>query len=403
MKRFLAILLALVLGISMLAACGEASDEQEKAAETEAVTEAPTQAATVVTDEMRDKLKTLIDESFVGHGYKGAGYIVYRGEEVYSGGAGKANKKEDIENSANVVYHIASITKQFTAAAILKLCEDGKISLDDTLSKYYPDYTIGGDITIHNLLSMQSGIPDFVRSYDEDGYEVESTTQAAIDGVEEDNSLEENRAALREWILSQELLFDQGDRFSYCNSNYFLLGEIIEQVSGESYFDYLRTNFFEPLGMTTAGFMENYDNPDATVALGYHHTNGADLLNYAGVAFGCGDMMASPKDMYKWTIALHGGRVLSNEMYQKMITEHAEGDEGYSGYGYGLMIGDTGAMPYYFHSGSIPCFLSNVVYIPALDFYVAVMSNYASETMPSVAQDISKIFLQEIGLVPQDM
>ena len=198
MKRLLAILLALVLGISTLAACGEASDEQEKAAETEAVTEAPTQAATVVTDEMRDKLKTLIDESFVGHGYKGAGYIVYRGEEVYSGGAGKANKKEDIENSADVVYHIASITKQFTAAAILKLCEDGKMSLDDTLSKYYPDYTIGGDITIHNLLSMQSGIPDFVRSYNEEGYEVESTTQAAIDGVEEDNSLEENRAALRD-------------------------------------------------------------------------------------------------------------------------------------------------------------------------------------------------------------
>ena len=99
--------------------------------------------------------------------------------------------------------------------------------------------------------------------------------------------------------------------------------------------------------------------------------------------------------------ALHGGRVLDDEMYQKMITAHCEGDEGYAGYGYGLMIGDTGAMPYYFHTGSIPCFLSAVIYIPAVDYYVAVMSNYASETVKSVAQDISKKFLQEIGLVPK--
>lgn len=399
MKRFLAILLSLLTAATMFSACGEDHSEKD-APETEAATVAA-EKETVVSGEMRDKVKELIDESFVSHGYKGAAYMVYRGEEVYSGGAGKANKKADIDNSADAVYHIASVTKQFTAAAILKLCEAGKMRLDDTLSKYYPDYTIGGDITIHNLLSMQSGIPDFVRSYDENGDEIQSTSQAAIDGVEEENSLEDNKKALREWILSQELLFEQGDRFSYCNSNYFLLGEIIEKVSGETYFDYLRTHFFEPLGMKTAGFMENYDNPDATVAVGYHHTNGADLLNFTGVAFGCGDMMASPKDLYKWTTALHGGRVLGDEMYQKMITAHCEGDEGYAGYGYGLMIGDTGAMPYYFHTGSIPCFLSAVIYIPAVDYYVAVMSNYASETVKSVAQDISKKFLQEIGLVPK--
>lgn len=389
-------MLALMMLSVVLTACG-GDDGKDEAGE--AVTEAETGQSTVVSDELREKIKTQIDESFVGHGYKGAAYIVYRGEEVYSGGAGKANKKADIDNSADVVYHIASNTKQFTAAAILKLCEQGKMSLDDTLSQYYPDYTIGGDITIHNLLSMQSGIPDYVRSYDDNGNEVESTSQAAIEGVEETNSMEDNCKALREWILSQELLFEQGDRFSYCNSNYFLLGEIIEKVSGESYFDYLTKSFFEPLGMATAGFMENYDNPDATVALGYHHTNGADLLEYNGVAFGCGDMMASPKDMYKWTVALHSGKVLGDEMYQKMITSHAEGDEGYSGYGYGMMIGNTGAMPFYFHSGSIPCFLSAVIYIPQIDFYVAVMSNYASETTMSVSNDISKIFLQEIGLV----
>ncbi len=398
MKRFLAILLSLIAVGSMLTACGEdQSDTTETIIPTEAVTEQPT----VVSDELRERIKAYAEESYVDHGFKGAAYIVYKGEEVYSGGAGKANKQEDTDNSADVVYHIASNTKQFTAAAILRLCEAGKMTLDDTLSLYYPDYTIGGDITIHNLLSMQSGIPDYVRDYDEYGNEVETFSQAYIDGVTEENSTEENRAAIRDWILSQELLFDQGDRFSYCNSNYFLLGEIIEKVSGTTYFDYLRTNFFEPFHMDTAGFMENYDNPDAVVAKGYHNTNGADILGYNGVAFGCGDIMASPKDLYKWDIALHGGRVLCDEMYKLMTTEHCEGDDGYSSYGYGLMIANMGIANGYFHTGSIPCFYSFVIYIPAFDLYMAVMSNYASETFNSVATDIGQEFLREIGLVPR--
>ena len=399
MKQILSLILAILLTVSVLTACGENNSEDPV---TEAATEAETNA-TVVTDDQRENIKSQVDEIFTDHAFKGAAYMVYQGEEVYAGGVGKANKKEDIDNSADVVYHIASITKQFTAAAILKLCEQGKMSLDDTLSKYYPDYEIGGDITVHNLLSMQSGIPDFVRSYDEDGYEVLSNSQAVIDGVEEDNTMEENCSALREWIFSQELLFEQGDRFSYSNSNYFLLGEIIEKVSGISYFDYLRTNFFEPVGMTTAGFMENYDNPDAIVAKGYHHTNGADLLNYDGVAFGCGDMMASPKDMYKWSVALHSGKVLGDEMYQKMTAVQVEGEEDTSSYGYGLMIAPEKLFTVYFHSGSIPCFLSCVMYVPEKDLFIAVMSNYSSETMTSVTKDMLELYLKEFGVTLKDL
>lgn len=398
MKRILTMILTLALIISVLTACGEENNTKPTEA-AEAVTEAPTEAATFVSDKMRETMETLCEEIFTDHDFKGAVYVVYHGEEVYAGGTGKANKKEDIDNSPDAVYQIASVTKQFTAAAILKLCEAGKMTLDDTLSMYYPAYTIGGDITIHSLLSMQSGIPDFVRSYDENGYEVEISSQAVIDGVEEENSLEENISALREWILSQELLFDQGERFSYCNSNYFLLGDIIEKVSGISYFEYLRTNFFEPLGMETAGFLENYDNPDATVAVGYHRTGGAELLTYNGAAFGCGDIMASPKDLYKWTIALHGGKVLSDEMYQKMVTEHCKGDNGYSSYGYGLMIAKNGTTPVYFHSGSIPCFMSCVLYIPQLDLYIALMSNYSSETVTGVMNDIGEQFMKQAGLI----
>ncbi len=396
MKRLITLLLALITALSALTACGE--DKSEEA--TEAATSAPTEQSTVVSDDTREKIKEQFEKALDNHTFRGAVYVVYKGEEVYSGGTGKANKKENTDNGADVVYHIASITKQFTAAAILQLCEQGKMSLDDTLGKYYPEYEIGADITIHNLLSMQSGIPDFARNYDEDGYEMTEVYQAVIDGVSEQNSIEENRAALREWILSQDLLFEQGERFSYCNSNYFLLGEIIEMVSGKSYFDYLQTAFFEPLGMETTGFMENYDNPKATVAKGYYGSSNADeIFNAQGVAFACGDMMASPKDMYQWSIALHGGKVLGEEMYQKMIAPHAEGDENYSSYGYGLMISPDGLLKTYFHSGSIPCFLSCVLYAPDVDLYVAVMSNYADASMMTVTEEFVKIILQELGLL----
>lgn len=362
------------------------------------MTEAPTQTSTIVSEEMRSQIAALFEESFVGHDFKGAAYLVYRGEEVYAGGIGKADKSKDIDNGADVVYHIASVTKQFTAAAILKLCEEGKMTLDDTLGMYYPDYTLGADITMHNLLSMQSGIPDFQREYD-NGVEVDTYGQPAIDGVTEDNSAEDNRNALRNWIFAQELLFEQGEQFNYSNSNYFLLGEIIEKVSGISYFDYLRTNFFEPLDMTTAGFMENYDHPEATVAVGYHRTGEYELFGYNGVAFGCGDMMASPKDIYKWTVALHSGKVLGEEMYSKMTEKHCEGDDGYSSYGYGLMINDTNVVPVYYHTGNLPCFMSCVMYAPEMEFYIAVMSNYASESILSVSSDIGGEFLRIIGMM----
>lgn len=120
MKRFLALLLTIMLMVPALAACGENSGENDNVSE--AFTEVPTEEATVVSDEVRGDVRAIAEESFDNRGFKGAAYLVYHGEEVYAGGAGKANKKEDIDNSPDVVYHIASVTKQFTAAAILKLC-----------------------------------------------------------------------------------------------------------------------------------------------------------------------------------------------------------------------------------------------------------------------------------------
>ena len=382
MKRIISIILALMMSVMIFSACGESGSESTQ--------ESVTETAAVDTD-VKAKATEIFEESFQSYGFKGAGLFVYKGEELYAGGTGKADKDKDIDNSADVVYHVASVTKQFTAAAILKLCEENKLSLDDTLSKYFAGYKEGADITIHNLLSMQSGIPDFTRFYDEDGNETDGQTLIMIDGVEADNSAQENRDAIRTWIFSQKLLFEQGDRYSYSNANYFLLGEIIEKVSNKTYFDYLKTNFFEPLEMTTAGFDENYDNSSASVAQGYRDSvtgSVGKLYGYPGVSFGSGDLMASPKDLYKWTVALHGGKVISGEMVQKMTEKYVECGDGTS-YGYGLMIMDTPVGTVYMHSGATPRFFCHVIYLPQKELFLSVMSNYASETTSAVTKDIS--------------
>lgn len=396
-------IMSLILAVLMLAlafsACGENKEEKTSEPVTEAETAAETEAATEagVSAKTLEKIGKIFEETFADNDFKGGAYLVYKGEAVYSGGAGKADKKADIDNGADVVYHIASVTKQFTAAAILRLCEQGKMSVSDTLSKYFPEYDTGAEITVHQLLTMQSGIPDYVRQYDENGYELETYAEITLDGIEEDNSAQENREAIRKWIFSQELLFEPGERFSYCNSNYFLLGDIIEQVSGADYHSYIKTNFFEPLEMDTAGFMDDYDIKGAKVARGYHNIGSAsEIIGYNGAAFACGDIMASPTDLYKWTIALHSGKVLGDEMYREMTKIQVPGDVGYSSYGYGLMINDG----FYFHSGSLPCFLSIVMYSPQYDVYLALMSNYASETINTAAKDALKRIMSETDLFP---
>lgn len=385
MKRIIPIITALLLTVLCFSACGESSSDQASVAET---------AATAT--ELRTKVNQIFEESFISHDFKGAGYVVYKGDEIYSGGTGKANKKENTDNSADAVYHVASVTKQFTAAGILRLCEEKKLSLDDTLSQFFPGYKAGADIPIHRLLSMQSGIPDFVREYDENGNEKKSTSQITLDGVTEDNSAQKNRNAVKTWIFSQELLYPQEERYSYSNSNYFLLGEIIEQVSGKPYFEYLKTSFFEPLALTTAGFDEDYDVSGATVAKGYNDTGStAAVYGYPGVSFGSGDIMASPKDLYKWTVALHSGKVLGDEMLQKMTSKHTDCGDGTS-YGYGLMMVDSPYGTIYMHTGATPRFFSYVVYSPQKELFLSVMSNYASESIFSVTGDVGAKILQEI-------
>lgn len=146
--------------------------------------------------------------------------------------------------------------------------------------------------------------------------------------------------------------------------------------------------------MTTAGFDENYDVSGATVAKGYNNIGlVGEIYGYPGVSFGSGDMMASPKDMYKWSVALHSKKVLGAEMLKKMTEKYVDCGDGTS-YGYGLMISESPYGMVYMHRGSTPRFFSYVIYLPQKELFLSIMSNYASETTFSVTNDVSEKILK---------
>ena len=208
---------------------------------------------------------------------------------------------------------IGSTSKQFCACAIMLLQEQGKLSVNDKLEKYFPKYTAGKDITLHHLLSMRAGVPQF-----------------NLELTSDDKTDKENTDALKKDIFGKPLVFEPDSMYTYANVNYFLLGNIVEQVSGKKYIDFLRESFFEPLGMTHTGSIDELpDNPKW--ADGHTYTK---IDRQPGVTKGAGDIITNTTDMQIWLDALHTGKSVSLESYKTMTTDYSPENP----YGYALVL-----------------------------------------------------------------
>jgi len=303
MKRLIAIMVAVVL--LSLAACSSGNFPDT---ETEA-------HKTAVTDEVKEDMDTVLS----GYGFKGVVSLTQNGEIVYQYVSGK--DKADNDLTADSSMYIGSTSKQFCAASIIMLRDQGKLSVDDTLDRYFPDYEDGKKLTVKNLLTMRSGIVDMVN-------------EGRVDGVTYDNTEEENIALIREWIFSQPLKFDPDTEYAYSNSNYFLLAEIVKQVSGISYHDFVRENIFEPLGMTHSGFVEEV-TADPSWADGLLRGDGNTGIEPPGLPTGAGDIASNAADMDKWMAGLSDGTVVSKESFDEMSANYSSDNS--MRYGYGLM------------------------------------------------------------------
>lgn len=237
MKKILAFILSamIVCAASGCASNSTASDKDATQAATTADETVPeATAATADPAVSKDMAQTIEQNEF-----EGVVYAVENGKPVasYAKGTLKSGKEITLDSPMP----LGSVSKQFCAAAIMLLQDQGKLSVSDTLDKYYFDYAEGKKLSLHNLLSMRSGIPEL--------------TEENSDVVKEDATEEENVASIKKWLFSQPLMFEPDSEFVYTNTNFLLLADIVEQVSGKKYVDFLRENFFEPLGMTHTGFI----------------------------------------------------------------------------------------------------------------------------------------------------
>ncbi|MDP5274609.1 serine hydrolase domain-containing protein [Chengkuizengella axinellae] len=250
-------------------------------------------------------ISTFMNSYAEENSFSGYVFIAQNNKLLYEDGFGFANYESETEHTSQTTYRLASLTKQFTAFSILLLEERGLLNLHDPISKYFPNYAEGAEITIHHLLSMSSGIPE-LNFYNPNGL---------LDSLEEG--------------LVHE--FDPGEKFSYSNSNYLLLEYIIKQVSGLTYDEFLQKNILEPAEMFNTGT----GDPASNLALGY--PNVSDRINREikytlDPPYSYGGMYSTMEDLYKWDQILYTEKLAKQATINKMYTSYNDS------YGYGWFV-----------------------------------------------------------------
>jgi len=359
MKRILVTILCSTFALSATA-CNSNETNTVETAEAVATTEAVVE--TVVED-----IETQIDEKLERMNLEGIVYITHGDDVVYSTAIGKNEKGTDL--TIESPRYIDSVSKQFCATAIMMLKEQNKLSVDDTLDKYFPEYEIGKDITIKNLLTMRSGIPDLGN-----GAQTFSPKDNESDNID----------SIKEWIFNQQLIFEPDTKMEYSNTNYSLLAYIVESVSGQSYNDFIRENIFKPLEMNNSGFVnEVADNPYFSKDLTYETLTAHEDK---GTAKGAGDVVSTASDMDKWMTGLMSGKIISQESYIEMTTDHSP--DFVEHYGYGL----SGMYKKGFgHLGSIGNFMALDYFNEELGYNIFVATDRGCSqlvSIPSILMDI---------------
>ena len=298
-----------------------------------------------------DKIEKYLEEKK----FEGAVLVAKNKDVVFAKGYGLCDRKNPDagEIKINTTFEIGSITKQMTAAAIMQLVEKKKLSVNDKISRWFPEYQYADDITVEMLLDMHSGLTDCLNApYEFFPKEIADKIERATvrnEPVEEEIILK--------YLNDAPLFINPGTEYFYCNTNYYLLAKIIEQVSGLSYEDYMKKNLFVPCKMNNTNI--DFQNTD---------TRGYDWKNRyysipAGFSTGYGDVNSSIVDLYKWTEHFVNGKVVKKKTFKKMIDSDS--------YGYGVYV-QNGEI---FHGGATNVFNSYSTYHPESKTTIIILIN----------------------------
>lgn len=316
------------------------------------------------------------------NGFSGSVLIGQGDAVLFAKGYGLANAEFNISNTPQTKFRLGSITKQFTAMAIMILAEKGKLSFDDPISKYIENSPEAWkDVTIHHLLSHTSGLPNFTSlpTYNA-SMPLPTTPSKTIDRVR-----------------SMKLDFKPGEKFNYSNTGYVTLGAIIEKVSGESYEKFLEENVFTPLGMKNTG----YDSPTKILA---NRASGFEVsgekLSHASyldmtIPHAAGALYSTVEDLHRWSRALDEGKLISPAFAPKMYTPVK------NNYAYGWVVGKRFGRQFVGHGGGINGFQTDITRFPSEKLCVVVLCNNNRSQPGAVANGLAAIAFGEKYEVPK--
>jgi D-alanyl-D-alanine carboxypeptidase len=313
--------------------------------------------------------------------FSGEVLVAYAGKPVFRKAYGLADRTWNIPSRPGLVYRIGSITKTFTAVAILQLADAGKLSLSESVRTYMPDLPAAYQpITLKHLLSHSSGLPEY-----------SSVTNSFKALMRVERTPDEVLGLVRDLPLA----FSPGEKFSYSNTNYIALGRIIEKVSGVSYEAYVRDHILVPLGMAHTGFF----NPSDVVpglAPGYLLSDDQQqnmFLIAPTMLQAAGNLYSTADDLLVWDKALHGGQGLGLTEASRALLFR---DNGF-GYGYGVFIDKTGGEPYVGHPGTLPGYLTDYERFVNVPLTIIVLSNAYPVKVETLTRDLAGQFFKTCG------
>jgi CubicO group peptidase (beta-lactamase class C family) len=320
-------------------------------------------------------------KDFDGPDVPGASVMIIRdGKVVYGKAYGRANLEKHIPCTTKTNYRIASMTKQFTAMAVLILAEKKSLSLDDPLTRFFPDFPLyGKQITVRHLLNHTSGLIDYPELISK-----ESTVTL------------KDRDVLDMVMRQNHTHFAPGSQFRYCNAGYVILGLIVEAVSGRRFNDFLKENIFKPLGMSHTVFYQREDYGDKNRAIGYtKRESGFERTDQSTTSslLADGSIYSSVEDLYKWDQALYTSRFARKGLTDLAFTAGISIDVGI-GYGFGWFIqGDYHGLRKIFHGGTTIGFKSEIDRFPDQRFSVIVLANLNRAPLTDIAGKIADLYL----------
>jgi CubicO group peptidase (beta-lactamase class C family) len=342
---------------------------------------APT--ATPIPKEAIQDIDAYVADIAAQEAFSGA-VLIAQGDEVLLNTAyGMADVENNTPNTPQTRYHIASLTKQFTAVAVLILHDQGKFDLDEPVCEYVPDCPDHWKaITIHQLLTHTSGLPDSWHFY-----EGKNEPDISYDPDE-----------IMGWFKDAPLDFEPGEQFAYSNTGYLLLGCLIEQVSGQSYEEFLRAQIFEPLGMSNSG----YSDDEEGLAIGYKYIGiEADFIN-PSLAYSAGGLYSTVEDLYRWDRSCYTGELLPKKLLDTIFTPYVSTPNfpyaplyNQVSYGYGWFIGERFGHRVAGHGGTYNGFRALIEHFPDDEIAIIILSNLENTDITITTYPSKLIFNEE--------